>query len=226
MEQLPPRTDYVIVAHGAPSAPAGPEATLKALAASVQALCPGLKVRAATLAMPGSLQEALQGLAAPRIYPFFMAEGWFTRRELPRRLAELGSDATILPPFGSDPALPGIIVEALRPHGGGPVILAAHGSAVARSSKDSAYAVANAIRALLPGREVHVGLIEESPHLKDVAMQHQGGVCLPFFAMRAGHVEDDIPQALQAARFGGPLLPPIGERPEVPALIAQALLRA
>ena len=51
-------------------------------------------------------------------------------------------------------------------------------------------------------------------------------ICLPFFALRAGHVENDIPEALADAGFTGPLLPAIGEHPCVPKLIAASLAHA
>lgn len=217
--------EVLIVAHGSPSSPDGPEAWLSALARQVQALCPQLRVRAATLARPGSLQSALEALAHPSIYPFFMAEGWFTRKELPRRLAELGREAPILPPFGTDPNLPALLAQALAGTGLGAVILAAHGSAVAPASKAQAEALAQQLGEILPGRQMVVGLIEEPPFLRDIAARHPTATCLPLFALRAGHVESDIPQALAEGGFTGRLLDPIGEHPAVPELIAQALAR-
>lgn len=225
--------EVLIVAHGSPSSPDGPEAWLCALARQVQALCPNVLVRAATLAKPGSLKSALEALARPSIYPFFMAEGWFTRKELPRRLAELGREAPILPPFGADPNLPALLAQALAGTGSGTgagvgagaVILAAHGSAVAPASKAQAEALAQQLGEILPGRQIAVGLIEEPPFLRDIAARHPAATCLPLFALRAGHVESDIPQALAEAGFTGRLLNPIGEHPAVPELIAQALAR-
>jgi sirohydrochlorin ferrochelatase len=41
--------------------------------------------------------------------------------------------------------------------------------------------------------------------------------------LQAGHVDDDIPEALQQAGFRGPLLPPLGAHPVVPELIARAI---
>ena len=79
---------------------------------------------------------------------------------------------------------------------------------------------------LLPGTSIAVGLIEEPPFLRDTALRFPQAVCLPFFAMRAGHVETDIPQALAEAGFGGRLLAPIGESALVAGLIAAALRRA
>jgi sirohydrochlorin ferrochelatase len=72
---------------------------------------------------------------------------------------------------------------------------------------------------------VVAGFVEEPPYLADAARDLGPAVCLPFFALRAGHVETDVPEALAAAAFDGPLLPEIGAHPDVPALIADALRR-
>lgn len=225
--------DCVIVAHGSPSDPAPQQAAVAALAARVAALLPGRRIRGATLASPGALAEALADLPDPAIYPFFMAEGWFTRRELPRRLAELGHQGKQLPPFGLDPDLPDlitrIVIDAAEKAGIEPesadLILAAHGSAVARRSKDSAYAMAELLRGRTPFWRVRVGLIEEPPYLHDIAATTRIGICLPFFALRAGHVTGDIPEALATAGFRGPLLPAVGEHPAAAGLIAAAIAR-
>lgn len=227
----------VIVAHGQPGEPEPQEAALRALAVRVgdclDGQAPGATVRGATLAMPGALEAALAGLERPLVYPFFMAEGYFTGRVLPARLA--GSPgARQMAPFGTDPALPGLIAQAaadaaqaagLDPAGAA-LLLAAHGSQVSTTSKDTAFAMARTLAALTPFRRIEVGLIEEPPFLADAARGLGPALCLPFFALRAGHVVGDIPEALAAAGFGGPLLPAIGEHPRVPALIAAALLRA
>ncbi len=229
------RPSAILVAHGSPSEPGPQDAALKALAAAVGARMPGWDLRGATLAADLSLEAALDGLHAPLIYPFFMAEGFFTGRALPGRLEKAGAgDARRLAPFGTDPALPMLMAQvalegatgsALEPETTA-LILAAHGSQVSSTSKDSTYAMAAQLRTLTPFARIEVGLIEEPPHLADVARDLGGGVCLPFFALRAGHVEGDVPQALAEAGFEGPLLPAIGEHPGVPRLIADALLRA
>lgn len=223
-------SSFVIVAHGAPSSPDAPEAALSALADDVRRHAPELKVRSATLAKPGALAQALEGLEAPKIYPFFMARGWFVGRELPRRLAQIGAEAEILSPFGLDPNLPAHIAQWLSDElattGLTQVILAAHGSKVARNSKDSAYDMAETLRRSFGFAELHVGLIEEAPYLADVARAHPHALCLPFFALRAGHVETDIPQALASAGFAGKLLPSVGESAHAAPIIATALRRA
>ncbi len=224
----------ILVAHGSPSDPVPHQAALQALATEVGLHLPGWEVRGATLASDGALSAALHGFDCPLIYPFFMAAGWFTGTELPRRLAELDAVVQQVAPFGLDPQLPDLIARAvtdaalaagLDPASVG-LLLAAHGSKIARRSKDSSYAMAENLARLTQFQRIEVGLIEEPPLLVDVARKMGRGVCLPFFALSAGHVVGDIPEALTEAGFDGPCLPPIGEHPDVPALIAAALERA
>lgn len=85
----------LIVAHGQPSDPDPAEAALAVLAARVaDALPPGWQVESATLAAPGALEAALSrfGDAGPPllIYPMFIADGWFTQVNLPKRLRAAG----------------------------------------------------------------------------------------------------------------------------------------
>ncbi|MBZ4022022.1 hypothetical protein CKO11_06075 [Rhodobacter sp. TJ_12] len=217
--------DVLIVAHGYPSEPQPAQAALEALAAQVDAQLPQMRVRGATLASPGALRSAVAAQPNAMIYPFFMAEGWFTKVQLPRRLAELGHSARILPPFGSDPALPDLILQKL--HDAGPeVILIAHGSQVSRSSHDMTLALARTLTPHLPHSHLRLAFLEEPPHLRDVAAHYRGATCLPLFALRGGHVAQDIPQALEEVGFSGTLLPALGELPQAPTLIANALQNA
>ena len=220
----------LLVAHGSPADPEPQEHTLHVLADRVAAHLPGWTIRSATLAKIGSLEAALAALNDPLIYPFFMAEGWFTGRELPRRLAAAGKpDLTRLRPFGSDPALVALIAEVVRdtwPHEHPNLLLAAHGSKISRTSRDTTLAMADALRAHGLGARIECAFVEEPPFLAEVAQTLTGGTCLPFFALRAGHVTDDIPEALISTGFQGPTLAPIGEHEGVAALVAEALQRA
>ncbi|MGO4851777.1 sirohydrochlorin chelatase [Phaeovulum sp. W22_SRMD_FR3] len=227
--------DALIIAHGAPADPEPQERHLQALAQSVAAQLPGWRVRGATLAAEGALAAALEGLQRPVIYPFFMAEGWFTGTHLPKRLAEAGAvNARQVAPFGVDPALPdlmAIVAENAAKAAGIPpqastLLLAAHGSKVSKTSTRSTYDMAEALRQRTGFARILCGFIEEAPFLAEAARDLTPAICLPFFALRAGHVAGDLPEALEEAGFTGPLLPAIGEHPEVPALIAAALLRA
>jgi sirohydrochlorin ferrochelatase len=225
--------DALIVAHGAPADPAPQEVVLQALAAATAPHLPaGWRIRGATLAAEGALDSSLDGLHAPLIYPFFMAEGFFTGTLLPRRLAEAGAiNATQTAPFGIDPALPALMARvALAAAAQTPadtnLLVAAHGSKVSRTSADSTHAMVAALGPLTGFNRILAGFVEEAPFLADQARELGTGICLPFFALEAGHVIGDIPEAMEEAGFQGPILPPIGQHPDVPALIAAALIRA
>jgi len=225
----------LIVAHGSPSAPEEPSRVLRALAADVAMLLPGWAVRGATLAAPGAIADALKDLPeAGRllVYPHFMADGWFTTEELPRRLAGGGvGKFDILPAFGLDPAVLRLCLrraeEAAQAESYAPgeaaLLVAAHGSP---SDPRPAAAAGVAVRLLGQSgafREVRVGFIDEAPFLADAARIDGSAICLPFFAGRAGHVEVDLPAALAEANFPGPMLAPIGADAAVPGIIAAAL---
>lgn len=219
----------VIVSHGQPGDPGPQQQAIEDLAASVARLDPGIAVCGATLAMPGALEVAD---ANSLIYPMFMAEGWFTGRELPRRLALAGAArAAIMRPFGTDPALPLLIVtkahEAARARGWPParttLLLSAHGSQ--RSQASHAITTALAERIAPHFARVVTGFVEQPPFIADSAQGLDRAVSLPLFALRAEHVLDDLPEALDQAGFRGPRLDPIGLAPEVPDLIAAAIRR-
>ncbi|SOC07753.1 sirohydrochlorin ferrochelatase [Rhodobacter sp. JA431] len=214
--------NVLIVAHGFPSDPEPAQAALETLATKVEALLPDAKVGAATLACTGALREAVAAQPDALIYPFFMAEGWFTKVQLPRRLAELDHSAEILPPFGREPALPDLIGQTLK-DAGPEVILVAHGSQVSRSSHDMTVELARTLAPRLPKQHLRLAFLEEMPHLREVAAHYRAATCLPLFVLRGGHVAQDVPQALEEAGFSGTLLPALGELEDVPALIAESL---
>ena len=231
-DTIKPR-DALIVAHGAPADPAPQEEVLQALAAATAPHLPaGWRIRGATLAAEGALESALDGLTNPLIYPFFMAEGFFTGTLLPRRLAEAGATNAIqTAPFGIDPALPALMARVALAAADGTaaqtnLLIAAHGSKVSRTSADSTHAMVASLGPLTGFNRILAGFVEEAPFLADQARDLGHGICLPFFALEAGHVVGDIPDAMEEAGFQGPILPPIGQHPDVPALIAAALIRA
>ncbi len=227
MHRVPPQV--LIVAHGQPGDPAPQQQVIEALAARIHV--PGAQVRGATLAMPGALDRADDETL---IYPLFMATGWFTRSELPRRLALAGAaQARILPPFGSDPGLPALclaqVAGAAEAQGWRlaetHVLVAAHGSGRSRAPSEAARQIA---ASLAPhAAAATCGFIEEAPHIAEAARGLPAqAICLPLFATQADHVTDDLPAALSQAGFQGLLLPPVGLAPEVPAMIARAIGRA
>lgn len=224
----------IIIAHGQPSEPAPLQQAIEALAAQVGALMPGWQILGATLAdAPGLARAVAKAGPEALIYPMFMAAGWFTGTELPRRLARAGADRPmVLPPFGLAPALPDlcreIVHDAARGAGldpkGATLLLVAHGSQRARGSANGANDMAARLAPHL-GRVV-TGFIEEAPFVADSASGLPADtICLPFFATMAEHVTDDIPQALDQAGFAGQRLPPVGTDARAPALIATAIAR-
>lgn len=224
----------LIVAHGSPSDPAGPEGVIAELARSVSRRLDGWPVAGATLAAPGALKAAIGELGGGPVlvYPHFMSDGWFVSDELPRRLAAAGSaDHRLLPAFGMDPAVHRLCLERLageavaHPPGSVAVVLAAHGSPSDPRPAAVARDAAGVIAASGLFREVRTGFVDEAPYLAEAARVMAPAFCLPFFAGRAGHVENDLPEALAQAQFPGPMLDPIGTDPAVPDIIASALRR-
>lgn len=213
----------LIVAHGQPSDPRPAGAALEALAARVEALLPGWSVGAATLAEEGAIARAVEGRPGGVVFPMFMAGGWFTKVQIPKKLAEVGAVGwTVLEPFGCDPAVHDLCVTLVREAGVREVILAAHGSFKSSVPSDIAVHVAGRI-AGEAGAEVAAGFIDQEPQLS--TLSRRGGVCLPFFAAEGGHVSEDIPTALAEAGFTGRILPPVGLDARVPGIIAAAIAR-
>lgn len=224
----------IVISHGQPSEPGPAEQALARFAGSVAEHLPGWQVAGATLAGPGALDRAFEAVGqGALIYPMFMTGGWFTSDALRKRLAARG--AHVLQPFGQDAGLPGLALEILRAAMAArgwqaeetQVFIAAHGSGRSRRSAEDTRAFADALARQQRFAEIRVGFVEEPPYLADAAAGlNAQAVCLPFFAAAGGHVQDDIPEALQAARFGGVRLAPIGCAEGAPALVARALGRA
>ena len=227
----------LIVSHGQPSDPGPAAAEMAFLAAKVQSLMPEARVMAATLAEEGALERAVTDLGPElRVYPMFMAGGWFTRTHLPERLAAAGAPmARVLPPFGLDGAVQALAVTVAREAAVRlgrapadlPVLLAAHGSFRSPAPAEVAEAVADRLRAEGGFARVEAAFIDQSPRIVEAgAAFPAGSLVLPFFAARGGHVVDDLPQALGEAGFQGTVLPPLGLDPRVPGLIRRALRAA
>lgn len=214
----------LIVAHGQPSDPEPAARALAGLAGQVAALLPGWQVSAATLAEPGAIARAVAGQPAGLVFPMFMAGGWFTRVQIPARLAEAGATGwTVLEPFGCDPRLQDLCATLVREAGAGAVILAAHGSFKSEAPANVARRAAAGIAVM--GVKVATGFIDQQPQLAGLTGFGPDTVCLPFFAAEGGHVTEDIPEALARAGFQGRILPPVGLDHRVPGLIAAALRR-
>ena len=221
----------ILVSHGSPSDPEPQEQVMHALAAQVATRLPGWHVQGATLAAPGRFEAALDGAADPIVYPLFMARGWFTETHLIKRIGECR--ANVLPPTGVDPALPtlaaSMLSQTLAKTGwraaDTALLIAAHGSRTRPDSSESARVIGHVLGHALGFRQTVTGFLEQDPFLADAARGLGQAICLPFFAMRAGHVVSDLPEALTKAGFSGPVLPVFAEYAGLPALIADSLRR-
>lgn len=226
----------LIVAHGQPSDPDPAEADMARLAKSVASYLPDWQVSAATLAAPDALKIALDTLDNPIIFPFFMADGWFIRTLLPKRLSEAGhEELSVLTPFGLLTKTQVLSLQAARrataergwAEADTTLILAAHGSGRSNYPAEAARAIEHTFAAESAFATIRTGFIEEEPSLAQAARgAGEKALCLPLFVARWGHVIGDIPEALETAGFTGHLLDPIGTHPEVPALIAKTILAA
>lgn len=226
----------VLVAHGSPSDPGPQERVMQALAQAVAAHLPGARIAGVTLASEGRFEAALDrfgpGGGGPFVYPFFMARGWFTETFLRRRTGERPTRQ--MAPFGLEPGLPALAAGTLRNRladqawaaGDTTLFLAAHGSRSNPASRESAEAAAPLIARAGGFADHRVGYVEEAPFIAEAAKGLGQAICLPFFALAAGHVTDDIPEALEKAGFTGPVLPPFGDHPGLDRLIAHSLARA
>jgi sirohydrochlorin ferrochelatase len=217
----------LIVAHGQPSDPAPAEGALAGLAAAVQGLMPGWTVGSATLATPGGIAAALARLGPKGlVFPMFMAGGWFTRVQLPAKLAEAGALTgpegwQVTEPFGCLETVQALAAEVVSETGADEAIIAAHGSF--KSPVPAAIAGRVAAGVAASGLRAAAGFIDQEPQLASLSGFGPRSVCLPFFAAEGGHVTDDIPAALAKAGFQGRLLPALGLDDRVPGLIADAL---
>nr|WP_278248506.1 CbiX/SirB N-terminal domain-containing protein [Paracoccus nototheniae] len=132
-------------------------------------------------------------------------------------------------PFGTDPGLPGLITDiaaqAAQAQGWDlasvTLLLSAHGSQRSQASHDITMALADTLAPHFA--RVVPGFVEQEPFIADAAQGLDRAISLPLFALRAEHVLDDLPQALDQAGFSGPRLDPVGLAPEVPAMIARSI---
>lgn len=221
----------ILVGHGQPSAPDIAEAELICLRDRVASLLPAWHVQSATLASPGSLECALgQAGPTPFIYPLFMTDGWFTRTELPRRLA--GSRAEILPPLGAEQRLPSLaadyLQQALQANSWTAqetdLVVAAHGSGRSQVPAKNTREFAGKLSSAMGFKKTYTGFLEQAPDLQSAfSRTGEQTLCLPFFASKREHVLEDLPVACKQAGFLGLVLEPIGTMPRVPELISARL---
>ena len=146
------------------------------------------------------------------IVPFFMADGYFVRRVLPRELDvepydELpavrridGCRVTVLPPLGLRLELLEVVRARIDAHApDAHVLIVGHGTPEHAASTSSVLDVADALRDIHPS-SVRVGFVDDDPPLSeswaDDVHDGESVVVVPYFAFAGPHVLDDIPSLL------------------------------
>jgi sirohydrochlorin ferrochelatase len=199
-------------------------------------------VMAGVLKGAPTLEEALleasrSGAPLIAVYPFFMADGYFTGTVLPGRIeaAGLGSACRILPPFGLDSGLPPLMLaqalDAAATAGFDPqssrLLVAGHGSKLGPASARATRRAAAAMGRLGGFGSVETAFLEEPPLLEaQLAGNHPPTVVSGFFSGEGLHAGEDVPSAINSCRANAVYCGAIGASDSLPALVQDAILRA
>lgn len=185
-----------------------------------------------------SALEAAKGSGARRIavYPFFMAEGYFTGTVLPDRIAAAGlADlCDVLPPLGLEADLPALILaEAIvaAQRAGHAVsrsrlLLVGHGSKLGPAPAEATRCTAGAIANGSPFRDIAVAFLEEPPFVADaLSATHEPTIVSGFFSGDGLHAGEDVPAAIRRAGANAVYAGPIGGSKGIADLMRQAIGR-
>lgn len=201
----------LLAAHGERRPGADNEGALK-LASALAERSAASVVEVGFLKGSPSIAEAVQRLSGCDllVYPLFLADGYFTRKLLPRQLEEAGAfgggrATCLLPPLGLDPALADLTLEqasAAAISQGWPsyrtnLVLLAHGSSNNPASRLATEQMAATLAVHAVFARVRVAFLEELPSLKDaVAQLSEPVVVVGLFAGEGMHGGDDVPQLI------------------------------
>lgn len=203
----------LLAAHGERRDGADNEGALQ-LAATLAARETAAAVAVGFLKGSPSIAEAVQRLSGYDllVYPLFLADGYFTRKLLPRQLEEAGAfgrgrATCLLPPLGVDPALADLTLteaSAAAISRGWPtyrtnLVLLAHGSSNNPASRLATEQMAETLAARNIFARVRVAFLEERPSLGEtVASLIEPVVVIGLFAGEGMHGGDDAPQLIAA----------------------------
>ena len=230
----------LIVAHGERGGN-NDNARLLQLAGEVRRNLPGIQVEVGVLKGYPSIAEGWSRLRAEQkfVYPFFMSDGYFCSRILPRIIANaVGDEAssmTMLPPFGVSELLPngvscGLInaMKMLGLDGKCPTLLiAAHGASIDRQSSRRANELAASLMRTGLFRSVTCGFLDEAPHLRDmVADLEPDTLVLPHFNGLGSHSVDDMAKLAAKSPPHVHYLTPVGGQPWVGGIMSADIQKA
>lgn len=195
----------------------------------------GVEVEAGVLKGSPSLQDGWERLSASErfIYPFFMSDGFFVSRILPKKVREAvgveGDNLAMLPPFGVSPLLAGALLASLkgvladlgREDEKAPLLIAAHGASIDKQSSFRTNQLAQALRDCGQFGPISCAFLDEAPHLHDVVGSlDPRTLVLPLFNGLGSHGMDDMAELQAMSPDGCHYLPPIGGEAWVADLVA------
>ena len=189
-----------------------------------------------------SLEQALEGAAASGaeeilVYPFFMADGYFCNKVVPKRIAAAGlaDRCHMLPPLGLDPGLPPLLlrdaVAAARSAGfdsqASRLLVVGHGSKGSRASVRATEEVAAIVARVGAFGSVATAFLEEPPFLDDALVgPRPPTVVVGFFSGDGLHAAEDVPGAIADTAANAVYVGAVGGKPGVVDLIVAAVGRA
>jgi len=239
MSMAPDSIAVVLVAHGERGGTFANSALL-AHAAAVREEGPFAAVTAGVLNGVPTFEQALSEAAQARppailVYPFFMADGYFSNVVVPRRIAAagLGDRCHLLPPLGLDRGLPSLLLaDALATAAGAGLdpaasrlLVVGHGSKSARASARATEEVAVQISRSKRFQSVAIAFIEEPPFLDDMLVGRQPPTVIAgFFSGDGLHAAEDIPQAVKMTGANAVYSGAVGGKAAVAELIVAAVL--
>jgi sirohydrochlorin ferrochelatase len=231
----------VLAAHGDRGG-GDPNATLRAHRDALHALGHFRCVTAGVLKGEPEFETALNlagqsGAAAIAIYPMFMADGYFTNKVLPERIANTGYGraSRILSPLGLDSRVPGLMLcEALSAAvragieaSSARLLVVGHGSQIGPASANATRAASHEIAARGMFASVATAFLEEPDFLDDALMADpRPTIVSGFFSGDGMHAAEDVPEAIQTTGANAHYAGPIGRSPELPRLISDAITAA
>lgn len=231
----------VLAAHGDRGGDA-PDAILRSHANALTAtgsyrLVTAGTLRPAELALEDALHQArASGASRIAVYPMFMADGYFTGKVLPARIAAVGlaQFCTLLAPLGLDPQLPSLMMsQALACAGGAGLqpahtrlLVVGHGSKLGRASLRSTERVACKLRKMRRFAWVETAYLEEAPFLNaQLRCSDLATLVLGFFSGDGMHAAEDVPGAIAEAKADAVYAGSVGREPDI-ANIIDAAVRA
>ncbi len=188
-----------------------------------------------------TIGDALGGVTARKVivYPLFASNGYFTRDRLVQLIDE-ASGATreieILPPFGLDPGLPGLVIDHIDRAAleSGLItksltaVLLAHGSRRDPASREATQGIANEIARCEVCRDVAVAFLEERPSLEEAVQLIEGpAIVVGMFSGDGVHGARDAPQLVAKLARGDVIYSGvIGNAPGIEDVVGCSVLRA